>query len=438
MDLKEKLISSYTEFEQQVDSDQTIKNLRKKAIANFATKGFPTKKEEAWKYTSLKPVLKENYTLFPHTTSKLTQEDIDFYFVNNLDTYNLVFIDGKFSAELSKTNNEKFKVLELSEARKDDSLKTIIDKHYNKVALQDDSLNSLNTAFNQEGTFIYISKSVVGDKPVQIFNFSTGSEEATLLQPRHLVVAEENSQVRIIERHQSLTDNPTLTNSVTEIYLHKNAIVDYYKIQNDKHSSSLIDNTYAIQESNSDYTCHTFSFGGKLTRNNSKVFQKGEHINSTLKGITILEDKQHVDHNTFINHQQPNCESHQDYKGVYDDKSVGVFDGYILVDKIAQKTDGFQSSNNLLLSDSAKINAKPQLEIYADDVKCSHGCTVGQLDKEALFYLKSRGIPEKESRALMMYAFCNNVLNSVNIPELKQRVNKLIANKLGVNLGFDE
>jgi|TARA_B110000858_G_scaffold171145_1_gene201434 Fe-S cluster assembly protein SufD len=156
-----------------------------------------------------------------------------------------------------------------------------------------------------------------------------------------------------------------------------------------------------------------------------------------MKGITIIEGKQHVDHNTLVNHIKPNCESHQDYKGIYDDRSTGVFNGTVVVEKEAQKTNAFQANNNILLSDKASINTKPQLEIFADDVKCSHGCTIGQLDKNALFYLKSRGIPEKEAKALLMYGFANNVLQSVRIPELKNRITNLIANKLGVNIGFN-
>ena len=156
-----------------------------------------------------------------------------------------------------------------------------------------------------------------------------------------------------------------------------------------------------------------------------------------MKGITIIEGKQHVDHNTLVNHIKPNCESHQDYKGIYDDRSTGVFNGTVVVEKEAQKTNAFQANNNILLSDKASINTKPQLEIFADDVKCSHGCTIGQLDKNALFYLKTRGIPEKEAKALLMYGFANNVLQSVRIPELKNRITNLIANKLGVNIGFN-
>ena len=183
--------------------------------------------------------------------------------------------------------------------------------------------------------------------------------------------------------------------------------------------------------------CTYFFFWRKITRNNLKLLSKGEHIDSILKGITIIGEKQHVDHHTLVHHIEPNCESHQDYKGIFDESSTGVFNGKVIVDKEAQKTNAFQQNNNVLISDKATINAKPQLEIFADDVKCSHGCTIGQLDNDALFYMQQRGIPAKEGKALLMYAFANTVLESVKIPEVKSRINKLIASKLGVNLGFD-
>ena len=234
-----------------------------------------------------------------------------------------------------------------------------------------------------------------------------------------------------------MNENPVLTNSVTEIFAQKRAIVDYYKIQNDNLEASLIDNTYIAQKTQSNASVHTFSFGGNLTRNNLNFFHQGEHIDSTLKGITIIEGKQHVDHYTLVHHAAPNCESHQNYKGIFDDKATGVFNGKIYVEKEAQKTDAFQQNNNILLSDKASINAKPQLEIFADDVKCSHGCTIGQLDEKAMFYMQSRGIPQKEAKALLMYAFSNEVIESIKIPAMKARVTKIIATKLGVNMGFD-
>ena len=278
---------------------------------------------------------------------------------------------------------------------------------------------------------------MVAEKPIEIIHFSTGKEKALWLQPRNLIIVDQNAQVQILERHQSLREHDVVSNSVTEIYTHQDALVDYYKIQNDLSTASLIDNTYISQDKNSNVRVHTFSLGGKLIRNNLNFYLKGQYCNSTLKGVTLLEDHQHVDHYTLVDHISPNCESHQDYKGVFSKGSKGVFNGKIHVDQSAQKTNAFQQNNNILLDDKATVNTKPQLEIFADDVKCSHGCTVGQLDEEALFYLMSRGIPKKEAKALMTYAFANNLLESVELPILKKRINKLIARKLGVNLGFD-
>jgi Fe-S cluster assembly protein SufD len=258
-----------------------------------------------------------------------------------------------------------------------------------------------------------------------------------MLQPRNLIIVGENSHVQIVERHQSLTENVVLTNSVTEIFAGKRAIVDYYKIQNDQKTASLIDNTYVKQQQQSIASVNTFSFGGNFTRNNLEFYQEGEHITSNLNGITIIGDKQLVDNHTLVNHKFPNCESHELYKGIYADKSTGVFNGKVIVQKEAQKTNAFQQNNNILIDDGASVNAKPQLEIFADDVKCSHGCTIGQLDENALFYMRSRGIPKKEANALLLYAFANDALQKIKIPDLKTKITKLIASKLGVTLGFE-
>jgi len=436
MDLKEKLISSFLAFENEVDVDTYVHDIRSVAIKTFEDKGFPTKKDEEWKYTSLNRVLKENYTLFTKKENALEYRDIKKYFLHDIDSYKIVFIDGIYSSYLSETTHEGMDICLTSAALSKPKYRLMIENYFNKIATKD-SLTSLNTAFSYEGAYIHIQKNKLVEKPIQIIHFSTGNEAASMLQPRNLIVVDENSHVQIIERHQSLTDNPVLTNSVTEIFANKRAIVDYYKVQNDNQNASLIDNTFINQRRESICSVHTFSFGGKLTRNNLKFFQNGERINSVLKGITIIGNKQHVDHSTLVNHIEPNCESYQDYKGIFGDNAIGVFNGKVIVDKKAQKTNAFQSSNNILLNDRATINAKPQLEIFADDVKCSHGCTIGQLDENALFYLRTRGIPEKEAKALLMYAFTNNVLESVKIPELKQRINKIIATKLGVNIGFD-
>ncbi|MFV5701502.1 Fe-S cluster assembly protein SufD [Flavobacterium sp. XS2P12] len=437
MELKEKLLSSFMAFEERVDVHSELHDVRTSAIKNFENKGFPTKKDEAWKYTSLNAILKNDFTVFPKKENAIEFNQVKKYFLHEIDTYKVVFIDGIFSSHLSSTTHDGIDVCLMSSALNKPKYKMIIDTFFNKIASKDESLTSLNTAFANEGAYIHIPKSKVADKPIEIMYFSTGNEAALLVQPRNLVIVGENSHVQIIERHQSLTENPVLTNSVTEIFAQKRAIVDYYKIQNDALEANLIDNTFVSQQKESHVSVHTFSFGGNLTRNNLNFYHFGERLTSTLNGITIIGEKQHVDHYTLVKHSTPNCESFQDYKGIYSDRSTGVFNGKVYVEKDAQKTNAFQKSNNILLSDKATINAKPQLEIFADDVKCSHGCTVGQLDETAMFYMQARGIPKKEAKALLMYAFSNAVIENIKIPELKKRITTIIANKLGVKLGFD-
>ena len=437
MELKEKLLSSFMAFEEKIDVHSELHDIRTNAIKNFENKGFPTKKEEAWKYTSLTAILKNDFSVFPKQENAIEFNDVKKYFLHEIDTHKVIFIDGIFASFLSATTHDGLDVCLMSSALNKPKYKMIIDQYFNKIASKDESLTSLNAAFASEGAYINIPKSKVVEKPIEIIYFSTGSEAALLVQPRNLVIVGENAHVQIIERHQSLNENPVLTNSVTEIFAQKRAIVDYYKIQNDNLEANLIDNTFVSQKQESNVSVNTFSFGGNLTRNNLNFYHFGERIVSHLNGITIIGEKQHVDHYTLVQHATPNCESHQDYKGIFSDRATGVFNGKIFVEKEAQKTNAFQKSNNILLSDKANINAKPQLEIFADDVKCSHGCTIGQLDETAMFYMQSRGIPKKEAKALLMYAFSNAVIESIKIPELKQRITKIIATKLGVKMGFD-
>lgn len=436
MELKDKIVTSYVAFEDKVDTNSAIHEIRTEALEHFEKVGFPTKKLEAWKYTSLNNVLKNDFSIFPNKDVTVELADVKKYFIHDIDSYKIVFIDGKYSSFLSETTHDTIDVCLMSSALSKPKYKAIIDKYFNKIAKKD-NLTSLNTAFASEGAYIHIPKNVEVRKPIQIINFTTGSEAAIMTQPRNLIVVDENAHVQIIERHQSLTSNAVLSNVVTEIFSAKSSTVDVYKIQNDNLNASIVDNTYVDQKSNSVVSVHTFSFGGNITRNNLNFYQNGEHIDSILKGITIIEGKQHVDHHTLVHHIEPNCESHQDYKGIFDERSTGVFNGKVIVNKEAQKTNAYQQNNNVLVSDKATINAKPQLEIFADDVKCSHGCTIGQLDDDALFYMQQRGIPQKEGKALLMFAFANTVLESVKIPEVKTRITKLIAHKLGVKIGFE-
>ncbi|MEN8816259.1 MAG: Fe-S cluster assembly protein SufD [Nonlabens sp.] len=436
MSFKDHILSSFIALENEADTNSYIHNLRSEALNDFEKMGIPQLKEEAYKYTSLKKFFNKDYNFFPKNETSISYADIKKYLVHQIDAYRVIFIDGIYSSHLSQTTHDKFDVCLMSSALNNVKYTSVIEEYYNQLATKD-GLTSLNTAFAKEGAYIHIGKNIAVEKPIEIVYFSTGTEAELMIQPRNLVVVGENSQVQIIERHQSLSDNAVLTNSVTEIFAAKRALVDWYKIQNDNLNASLLDHTFVEQTDNSEVRVHTFSFGGKMTRNNLNFYQRGEHCESVLNGVTIIEGKQHVDHSTLVHHTAPNCESFQEYKQIFDERAVGVFNGKVLVDKIAQKINAYQQNNNILVSDTSTINAKPQLEIFADDVRCSHGCTIGQLDEEALFYMQARGIPKKEARALLMFAFANSVLESVKIPEIKSRITKLIAMKLGVEIGFD-
>ena len=434
---KEKILSSFIVFENELNGevDSPVHEIRRAALHKFEELGFPTKRHEEWKYTNLKPILKHDYKIFPKTEKTIEFKNVNQYFLNEVDTYKIVFINGIYSSWLSETTNNGYDICTFNSALK--RFKNVVEKHFSQHAPGNEAMVALNTAFARDGAFIRIPKNTVVEKPVEIVFFTTDENTETFTQPRNLVVVEEGAQVRIIERHQSLSKKPNLTNVVTEIYAAQNARVSFYKVQNDVKTASLIDHTTVKQERDSHVNVGTFSFGGKLTRNNLNFFMAGENIESHMDGITAIGEGQLVDHHTLADHQQPNCYSRELYKGIFNDNAKGVFNGKVMVHRDAQKTNAFQANNNILLTDKARIDTKPQLEIYADDVKCSHGCTIGQLDEEALFYLRTRGIPVREAKAMLMYAFANDALNHVNIPELKKKLTQLIAKNLGVNLDFE-
>ncbi|KAB2816655.1 Fe-S cluster assembly protein SufD [Phaeocystidibacter marisrubri] len=410
--------------------------MRREAFQNFEKLGFPTKRNEEWKYTNLKPILKGDYKLFPKTEEDIEFKDVKKYFLNEIDSYKVVFINGVYSSWLSETTHRGYDICTFGNAL--NKYPDAIEGYFNKIAKgENQAMVSLNTAFAKEGAFIRVPKNTAVDKPIQIIFFNTTNDREMMVQPRNLVILEEGAKAEIIERHQSLVELPILTNVVTEVSVGANAQLQYYKLQNDHHAASLIDNTWVNQHRDSIARFSTFSFGGRLTRNNLHFALKESGSFAYMNGVTIIEEGQHVDHHTLADHLVPHCESHELYKGIYGGNAHGVFNGKIVVHKDAQKTNAFQQNDNILVSDRANVDTKPQLEIYADDVKCSHGCTIGQLDEEALFYLKSRGIGDKEAKALLMYAFASDALSEVGIRQLKEKVNMLIAKKLGVNLDFE-
>lgn len=438
IDLKENLVSRHLVFNEKNAKNKFIDNLRQEAIEIFDKAGFPTRKEEEWKYTNLAPLLKTDYKLFPESEEvSIGYQDVKKYFIHDMDTFNIVFVNGVYSSYLSSTTHEEADICVMSSAMNKMVHQPVIENFYGKIADKNDSMVALNTAFTKDGAFIYVPDNVILSKPVQIMYLSTANDTEVMYQPRNLIVIGNNSQAHIIERHQTLDNKANLTNSVTEVHVGRNAEIDYYKVQNDTIEASLIDNTFISQERDSRAAFQTFSFGGKLTRNNLNFVQNGENSNSILNGITVISGKQHVDHHTKVEHKAPHCESHELYKGIYDENAHGVFNGKVFVHPEAQKLNAFQQNNNILLTNDAAIDTKPQLEIFADDVKCSHGCTVGQLDDSALFYMQQRGIPKKEAQALLLYAFAADVLEHVQIPQMKKRITKIIAEKLGIDIDFD-
>ena len=419
-------------FNQIEQLKSTLSSERAEALSQFLATGFPTKKDEEYKYTDLSEAVNKQYSLVPKQEFHITKEQLDQLHLGEEHFDFIVFVNGKFQKALSKISVENAEFLTLNNAFS--SNKDLVEKYFNQIKPKNTAFTALNDALFSDGFFLFVPKNTVIEKPIHLFYISENQDENVFYTTRNLLIVEEGAKVEVIESHHNFDETYTFTNSVTEIFVGKNAKADWHKLQNDSQTTYLVDSTFAKQERDSLATVNTFAFGGKLVRNNLDFIHTGENINSFMNGITIIGNEQLVDHHTAVHHNEPNCESYQNYKGVFKDKAHGVFNGKVFVNKIAQKTNAYQQNNNILLSEGATIDTKPQLEIFADDVKCSHGCTVGQLNDEALFYLRARGISKKEAQALLLYAFANDAMENINIEPLKLKVAKLLAEKLEVNI----
>ncbi len=422
-------------FDQINDKQSSLSGEKLDALKQFLDAGFPTKKDEEYKYTNIAEIIKKDYNFSPISAHNIGQEDLDQLHLGEEDFDWIVFINGNFHQELSKLTTEGIDFQPLKNVLGNPSYAAIQAEYYNQLS-NITEFSKLNFALANEGFFLNVPKNVVVEKPIHVFYISQGQTENTFYNPRNLLIAENGSKIEVIESHHNFDNHFVFTNSVTEIFAHSNAKADWHKLQNDSDQSYLVDNTFAKQERDSLATVNTFSFGGKLVRNNLDFIHNGENINSFMNGITIIGGDQLVDHHTAVHHKTPNCESYQNYKGIFKDKAHGVFNGKVFVDKLAQKTNAYQQNNNVLLSEGASIDTKPQLEIFADDVKCSHGCTVGQLNDDALFYLRARGITKNAAQALLLYAFANDAMQNIDILPLKDKISKLLAEKLEVDLSM--
>ncbi len=404
--------------------------IREEAAENFNTLGFPTTKNEEWRFTNLARLAKSNFTIADSKkVSQISIEDIRPFLLKDWKGAQIVFIDGFFSKKLSKLEsiNNAVSVEPLSFQL--DSNNKMVNNTLSKIAAyNDEAFTALNTAFTTDGSVITIPDKVVEENGIHILHIAASSQSVT--NPRNIIICGKNSEAIIVESYHTLTEGDVFVNSVTEISLDENAQLHHYKYQEESQNSYHIGTTAIKQKSNSNYTSAAFDFGGKLVRNNISTKLEGNGITSTLNGLYVGTDSQHIDNHTFIDHAKAHCESHELYRGILKDKAKGVFSGKILVRQDAQKTDAKQSNNCLLLSENAQIDAKPQLEIYADDVKCTHGSTVGQLDENALFYFRARGIPKEKALSILTYAFAEEIITGVKSKALQERVEQLLLNRL--------
>ncbi len=418
-------------FEKQIngDSQSLWHALRKEALNHFNDKGFPGHKDEEYKYTHLAKAIEKKFDFSELSVSeKKTVADNNAF--TEQDVIKLYVVNGSYVPEASTGIDVKgLEIMSLKEAYKEHS--ALIDKHLGKHSdYKKDAFIAINTAFSLKGLFIRISKNVVIDKPVLICNQTDKNEKNTVVNQRNLCILEQGAQASVLEYFTSSGPNEHFSNYVSEIVVDKNARLNFYKLQATDNKSYLVDNTQITQFADSLANTFTITLDGAIVRNNLSFGLEEENCESHMYGLYAMKGKTHVDNHTTVDHKKPHCFSNEVYKGILDDDSKGVFNGKIYVRQDAQKTNAFQSNKNILLTDSASINTKPQLEIWADDVKCSHGCTTGQLDEEQLFYLRSRGLSLNSARALLLHAFANDIIDKIDIEFVRDFVNKEMTNRL--------
>ena len=390
----------------------SISSDKQEKLSSFLNEGFPTIKDEEWKYTSLKNIVSEDYSISA-IGKNISSEQINKHSLGFNDK--IVFVDGILVAK--------------------PTIKNVLIADYSEFKTNEiDSISKLNYSLAKSGYTISISDNSIIESPIEILFFNT--VEGNFTQYRNLLFIGKNSEVKFIEKIQNIDCSSSFINHFTQIDCGKNTKVEYNKIQNNSSKSRLIDTMDIYQNQDSVCNINTLIFGGEFVRNNLNFEQNGTNAESNMNGVSVLNNSQLADNHTFVDHKSAHCRSNEMYKGVYLDESKGVFNGKIMVRQDSQKIDAFQANNTLLLSENATINSKPQLEIYADDVKCSHGCTIGQLDKEALFYMRSRGIGIKEAQAVLTYAFASQAINNITIDEVVLLAKKLLAKKLNVDLDF--
>lgn len=407
---------------------------RQEALDVLKQNGLPKFKAEAYKYTNITKALKDVFEGSEiHGDSKITKKEVERFFIKEVKANHIVFINGQYNTSLSEiiSDSKDIKIESFKEysEHSSDKLKNLFGQY---ASVEKDSLTALNTVFSNEGLLIEVGDNVVIEEPIICYHIIDASDHTTSAFPRTLYKIGKSSKASFVHVYHTVGDKESLVNEVNEIIIDENANCHFYKIQNDSLKSYAVGETKVHQPSNSRFSAYTITLEGAIIRNNLNIDVDGQGAEANMYGLYLTKGKTHVDNNTSVDHLKPNSYSNELYKGVMDEKSRGVFNGKIYVRQEAQKTNAFQSNNNILLSDSATINTKPQLEIWADDVKCSHGCTTGQLDEEGIFYLRSRGISEQNARAMMLNAFASDVLEKIELDWLRTYLEIEIAKRLNI------
>ena len=412
-------------------SSPYINSFRKKAFEKFCELGIPTKKNEAYKYTNLNIFFDHDFNSYflPDESDFIKAEEFRCD-VANLDAHGIVLLNGFYPTITDKLRQLPSGVWigSLNEAAVifPDQIK----KHYGKYAnSESDGLIHLNTAMASDGVFVYVPEGVIQTKPVQVVNL-VQSEEDMFSQHRNLIIVEKNAEFSIIICDHTLSPKKFLTNAVTEVFVGENSHFDIIRVQNEHNAACKITHTFIHQEKKSVTSSNNITLHGGLIRNSTYHYLGGEGAESYSYGLFLSDKWQHVDNFVNVDHAFPHCTSNQLFKGVLDDMSTGAFNGRILVRPDAQGTLAYQRNNNILLTDDAKMDTKPQLEIFADDVKCSHGATVGLIDNDALFYLQSRGINKRDARLMLMFGFAHEVIQNIKIEALRERMDNLVMQRL--------
>jgi Fe-S cluster assembly protein SufD len=430
----ELLVQKFSQFEVAAQP-KWLQPVRKAGMASFADQGFPTLHDEDWRFTNVAAIAALPFQLAGQAVvNGAESKALDAAVFTHLAGNRLVFVNGFFCARLSslKPVPGGVRIENLASALARDS--ATVEKHLGKYAhTAKNSFAALNQAFFADGAFIFVPQGVEVAEPVQLIYLSSAKQAGEVILPRNLIIAEANSKLTVVESYLSTTSAAYFTNAVTEILAGDHAAVEHIKLQDEAPAAYHIATIAGEFGSRSNVTVHSFALGAKLSRNNIRTKLAGEGLECILNGLYLTKDEQLADHHMIVEHAQPHCASHEYFNGILDDKSKGVFHGRILVREIAQKTDAKQTNKNLLLSNDATADTKPQLEIYADDVKCTHGATIGQLNHESIFYLRTRGIDTDTARRMLIHAFAGEIIDRIRCEPARVVIDKLVWDRLEAN-----